>query len=234
VKEKKMAAEKKAVEKYHDVFAFEAGNGPAPGDDPANNAVRVANLALRELHLKAKELDGNVYVTAAYRDKVLVPLQAEALATVERSKSIAERAAAQLEIDEERFWAPPALDPTHGATENRDERICRWFDTLSPEQASAIEAEMAQGKRMREIEALARSPIPGKGKAVGQTYWRAALERKNGPKARALAAQRHVVAWADVSLQAMKRVVMSDALARNSPETSVDKLTRGHAGVKAA
>lgn len=222
----------KIAGEYHDVFAFEAGDGPDPGESPANNAVAFANRALRELHQRARELQANQFVTPEGRAKELLPLQAKVKATINESRSIAARAVAQQKVDEERLWAPPALDPTHASAAINDERICRWFDALTPDQTAVIEAEMAKGEHQDWVLALARCPTPGKAKSVGQTHWRAAVEREHGPKVRALAAQRRVVEWAGVSLNMMARVAATDPWAGRSPETAVQKLTRGHLGYR--
>jgi hypothetical protein len=228
------ASKKIADAGYHDVFAFEAGDGPDPGDSPANNAVAFANRALRELHTRAKELEANPFVTPEGRERELLPLQAKVKATITESRDIAARAVAQQKVDEDRLWAPPALDRADLVGQRTDERLCDWFDTLSADQVAVIEAEMAKGERRDLVEALARSPIPGKGKSVGQTHWRAAVERENGPKVRALASQRRVAEWSVFSLLAMARVAMTDPWAGRSPESLVDKLTRGHLGRKTA
>jgi hypothetical protein len=223
----------KVADEYRDVFQFESGAGPDPGSEsPASDAVAFANRALRELHQRAKELQANAYVTPEGRAKELLPLQAKVKATITRSREIAARAVAQQRVDEERLWAATPLDPTDAVGASNDAEARRWFDTLNADQVAVITAAVQRGEHQELVLALARSPTPGRGKSFGQTHWRASVEQKNGPKVRALAAQRRVAEWSVVSLNAMARVAATDPWAGRSPETAVQKLTRGHAGYK--
>lgn len=210
-----------------------------PGDCPeSDGAFKSAGMAvvhaLHDLHGNAERLAREKFASAEGAVKMLAPFQEKVVAEAARQRRLVSIAAAELKTAEDDLFSPPALEPgdAAGASDDMQRRI--WYDSLSVNQRDEFEAQARAGKHPDIVRALARSPVPGRGRAFGVAAYRAEIETKKAARVRALETRRRALAWAEGVLSVAPRVAQSAPSSQTPVESPVERMTRARASMKPA
>ena len=216
---------------YSDAYRWTAGDCPE-----YTGAVKDAGMAvvqaLNDLHGHTAKFAESKFLSAEGAARLLAPHQEKVVAEAARQKRAVAAAAAELDAAEQRLFSPPALEPGDDVGGRSDERIYNWFNNLSPNELSTVTAEVQKGEHGDLVLALARSPVPGKAKAFGQTYWRGIVEKESGHKVREFETRRRAKAWAEGVLNVAPRVALSKPWSDKPVEGPLARLTRARSFMK--
>jgi hypothetical protein len=218
---------------YHGNYQWAAGTCPE-SDGAFKNAGMAVVRALDDLHSNAERLAKEKFVSAEGAAQMLAPYQERVVAEAARQRRLVSIAAAELKTAEDELFSPPALEPgdAAGASDDMQRRI--WYDSLNANQRDEFEAQAKAGKHPEIVLALARSPVPGRGRAFGLTSYRAEIETKKAARVRALETRRRALAWAEGVLSVAPRVAQSAPSSERPVESPIERMTRARASMKPA
>jgi hypothetical protein len=216
---------------YADAYRWTAGDCPEYAGAFKDAGMAVVQ-ALNDLHNHTAKFAESKFLSAEGAAKLLAPHQERVVAEATRQRRAVSTAAAELDAAEHRLFLPPALEPGDAVGASNDVQIRWWFDNLSPNELSTVAAEVQKGEHRDLVLALARSPVPGKAKAFGQTYWRGIVEKESGHKVREIETRRRVKAWAEGVLNVAPRVALSKPWSDKPVEGPLERLTRARSFMK--
>ena len=216
---------------YSDAYRWTAGDCPEYAGAFKNAGQAVIDV-LTDLHNHTAQFAESKFLSAEGAAKMLAPHQERVVAEAARQKRVVAAAAAELDAAEHRLFLPPALEPGDAVGASNDTQIRWWFDTLSSNELSTVTAEVQKGEHRDLVLALARSPVPGKAKAFGQTYWRGIVEKESGHKVREFDARRRAKAWAEGVLNVAPRVALNKPWSDKPVEGPLERLTRARSFMK--
>ena len=216
---------------YHDVFLWHPGNPPEEGGVFKDAGTAVID-ALYDLHSNAERFAKQRHLSAEGAAALLAPYRAKVVAEVAKQQRVVAAEAAELNAAEHRLFAAPAIESSDAAGSSRDVERRAWYDALDANTRDEFEAQAREGKHPDIVRALARSPVPGRGRAFGVAAYRAEVERTKPAPVRYLERHRRGWAWAEGTLNVALRVAASDLTSDKRAETPQEKMNRARRSMK--
>jgi hypothetical protein len=157
-------------------------------DDAPDPASHLRNLVLAlvrdpngllALNAEGERLQADRRFSTEGRAAELVPLRTKFLDRVGRVQTTASIEAQKAVTAQTRLFQAPQLEPGDIVGRLDDADIRTWFESTSMEQFNIQVQQLSQTEQERIVVALARSPVPGRGRDYGLTIWSHKIEQDN-------------------------------------------------------